>query len=88
MANEVIVDPVSGVQGAQDGTRLGTGMDFEKYERCFHCGKSYQRKQMRRFRGKWYGLPCGDHRDIQDILRREKGADSRSSQRILRRLER
>jgi len=48
------------------------GRNFEKSFRCANCGTLFKESHVRWFRGQAYGIPCGDHKDIASILRRER----------------
>lgn len=54
---------------------------FQKWHRCVLCSLSYPEGEMKLFRGSWYGVPCGDHRDIGSILRKEHAAHDREKTR-------
>lgn len=54
---------------AEDGNPPGSM--YIRAERCFECSLAFRRNQMKYFRGKWYGVPCGCFRDISSILKRE-----------------
>jgi hypothetical protein len=75
MAGEEFTYTLDGTDylGNNDGTHLPTR--FSEYERCVQCGFSYPKEQMKHFQGKWYGVPCGDFRDIHDIILKQH-ADS------------
>jgi hypothetical protein len=42
----------------------------EPWYRCCQCGFSYPKSKVRFFRGKVYGVPCTDDRDIAQLARR------------------
>ena len=39
---------------------------------CIDCCMPFREDKMIKFRGVWYGIPCGDFRHAIDILRKEK----------------
>ena len=45
---------------------------FEKSERCWSCGIEFPRSKMTQFKGRWYGIPCGDYKDIAQLKSRNK----------------
>ena len=45
---------------------------FEPSHECVACGLQFKQSEMRFFRGKAYGIPCGCHTDIRSLLRRER----------------
>jgi hypothetical protein len=51
-----------------------TGPRFtgEKWYRCCQCGLDFPRSKIRMFRGKSYGVPCTDYKDIQQLARGKK----------------
>lgn len=58
------------VYKAHFGVRGGpTG---KKWMPCYVCGQAFREDQMEWFEGKPYGIPCGDHKDIRSILRKER----------------
>lgn len=45
---------------------------------CYVCAMIWKENQMVEFRGKWYGIPCGCHKDIVSIRKRERNNRIRS----------
>ena len=39
---------------------------------CADCCLPFRENRMIKFRGLWYGIPCGDYQHAVDILRKEK----------------
>jgi hypothetical protein len=39
---------------------------------CFDCCMPFREDRMVLFRGKWYGVPCGDYKHAVDIFRKER----------------
>lgn len=54
----------------------GVGAPGVKWKECDICGMAYPETQVVHYRGKDYGVPCGDARDIIDLVReRQDGYD-------------
>jgi hypothetical protein len=68
------------VQQASDGNV--PGLIGQRSYRCVKCGLAFKEKDVQFFRGKPYGIPCSDYKDIQSILRKER------ADRVRRRRER
>lgn len=43
---------------------------FRKWHRCWSCGIEFPEEEMVKFRGRWYGIPCSDCEDIQQLKRK------------------
>ena len=69
--SDCLTDSIDGriITSPVDGTDSSTQRG--KWERCVQCGLSFPRIKMRVFRGAWYGVPCGDYKDIKSIIRNE-----------------
>jgi hypothetical protein len=50
------------------------GVEFMGSRACAVCAQLYKYKDLVFFRGAYYGIPCGDYKDIKGILRREQDA--------------
>lgn len=50
------------------------GVEFMGSRACAICQQLYKYKDLVFFRGAYYGIPCGDYKDIKGILRREQDA--------------
>lgn len=48
------------------------GLEGERSYRCVVCGLAFKESDVILFRGKPYGIPCGDDRDIKGILLQER----------------
>ena len=48
------------------------GVHQEKYYVCAQCHMEYRRSQVRFYRGRVYGIPCGCHKDIFQLQQRER----------------
>lgn len=44
----------------------------EPWFRCCQCGLDFPRSQVVMFRGKAWGIPCTDYKDIQQLARRKR----------------
>ena len=79
----VFMEHVQVMQSASDG--IPPGQDFEGSRRCAQCGFLFKYSDLVYFRGRYYGKPCGDYKDIASILRGEAAqrqtAQSREQQR-------
>lgn len=42
----------------------------EPWFRCCQCGMDFPKSKVRFFRGKPYGIPCTDYKDIAQLVRR------------------
>lgn len=51
----------------------------ERSYRCSICGLAFKAGDVTHFRGKVYGVPCGDYKDINSILRSEASKTQRAS---------
>lgn len=55
------------------------------YYSCDVCGDVYPASQILRYRGRDYGIPCGDARDVQSLIERryrdDRGSGDRSRSR-------
>lgn len=58
------------VEQASDGN-VG-GLIGQRSYRCVICGRAFKEGQVQMFRGKPYGVPCGDYKDIKSILMKER----------------
>lgn len=45
-----------------------------RYYECAVCGLSFPEHETVLWRGKRYGRPCGDARDLRDVIRRQDGS--------------
>lgn len=54
------------------------GLIGERSYRCSICGLAFKEHDVTHFRGKVYGIPCGDHKDINSILRSETAKHGRA----------
>lgn len=45
---------------------------FEESDRCYQCGIEFPHSQMTQYQGRWYGIPCGDYQDIEQLKRDSK----------------
>lgn len=39
---------------------------------CVVCRLAFKETKMRNYQGNWYGVPCGCHRDIPSLRRKNK----------------
>lgn len=58
------------VPQASDG--MVGGLIGQRSYRCVICGRAFKEKDVQMFRGKPYGVPCGDYKDIESILFKER----------------
>lgn len=58
------------VQQPSDGNV--PGQIGQRSYRCVKCGFAFKEKDVQFFRGKPYGVPCGDYKDIRSILLKER----------------
>lgn len=61
------------------------GLIGERSYRCSICGLAFKAGQVMHFRGKVYGVPCGDAKDINSILESENARNktvARSNERV------
>lgn len=49
-----------------------SGFIGQRSYRCVKCGLAFKEKDVELFRGKPYGVPCGDYKDIRSILMKER----------------
>lgn len=75
-AGRIIGELPGTIDVASDG--IPPGQTFEGSRRCAQCGFLYKYHDLKWFRGRYYGIPCGDYRDIASILRREMAERQRS----------
>jgi len=54
------------------GLDASAGDDKMVQHFCVDCCMPFRQDRMVRFRGLWYGIPCGDHRHAVDIFRKER----------------
>lgn len=54
------------------------GISGERSYRCVVCGLAFKANNVVMFRGKPYGVPCGDSKDIKSILLEERADRFRS----------
>jgi hypothetical protein len=66
--NQDLVDD-NGTSYANSGMPMGR--PIERTFMCDICGLAYRESKFLVFRGKYYGIPCGCHHDVPDILMRE-----------------
>lgn len=45
---------------------------------CVACAMAFKEDKMTRYNGKWYGIPCGCHKDIPSLRRKERNQKIRS----------
>ncbi len=57
------------------------GRHLERSHECWICGLGFRQSEMVRFRGVWYGRPCGDYKDIHYILKKERSEGLRAKAR-------
>ena len=72
----VLMEVPETIDVASDG--IPPGQTFEGSRRCAQCGFLYKYHDLKYFRGRYYGIPCGDYKDIASILRREMAERQRS----------
>jgi len=56
------------------------GASAERAYPCWVCRKPFRESDLQWFRGVPYGIPCGDHKDIQSTLREERAGHYRPPQ--------
>ena len=49
----------------------GKRPSVDKPEVCSVCGEVYPRTKFKKYKGKWYGIPCGCYKDINSLIRLE-----------------
>ncbi len=49
-----------------------SGIHQEKYYVCAQCHQEFRRSQVRFYRGRVFGIPCGDDKDIAQLQLRER----------------
>jgi hypothetical protein len=71
-ALEQQTDPVTGRTYNAYRSNMGTPDGKHPAHFCCDCMLPFRETDMIKFRGKWYGVPCGDYRHAADIFRKEK----------------
>lgn len=67
MAESVFIDDES------PRTEAGRGYLMGKSAYCYVCGLAWYQSECVEYNGKFYGIPCGCHGDIKDLIRRDLG---------------
>ena len=63
--NEVLISNMGTIQNVEEA-------DFTVQHFCADCTQPFRESQMIKFRGRWWGIPCGDYLHAYDILLKER----------------
>jgi hypothetical protein len=74
---EVQIDPVTGQPVVMLVSNMGldadAGMNAKSVQHfCVDCCMPFREERMIKFRGLWYGVPCGDYKHAISIYTKEK----------------
>ena len=67
------IDTTGKVYVSNMGLDAEAGVDDRSQQHfCYDCCMPFRETRMVLFRGKWYGVPCGDYKHAVDIYRKER----------------